>query len=93
ALAALRPLFPALDAAVARAAELVSAERDGTHRADLRRTIREQLAGEEDLRDIDFAHVEAAVRALEGGRTGVFHMKAGVALRIERGLISGNTRE
>ncbi len=93
ALAALRPLFPALDEAVARAAELVAAERDGTRRADLRRSIREQLAGEEGLRDIDFAHVEAAVRALEGGATGTFHMKAGVALKIERGTISGVSRE
>lgn len=88
ALEALRPLFPALDAAVARAAQLISEDRDAAPRAELRRSIRDRLAGEDELRDIDFAHVEAAVRALEAGRTGVFHMKPGVWLRIERGSIS-----
>lgn len=87
ALAALRPLFPGLDAAVARAAQLVSEEQDATRRAELRRSIREQLATEEGLRDIDFAHVEAVVRAIENGRTGTFHMKPGVVLRVERGSI------
>jgi tRNA(Ile)-lysidine synthase len=93
ALGALRPLFPALDAAVARAAELVSDEQDATRRATLRRSIREQLAGEEGLREIDFSHVEAAVRAIEGGCSGTFHMKPGVALRIERGSIRGVSKE
>lgn len=88
ALEALRPLFPALDAAVARAAQLVAEERDAAPRADLRRSIRERLARDDDLRDVDFEHVEAAVRALEAGQTGTFHMKAGVWLRIERGEIS-----
>jgi tRNA(Ile)-lysidine synthase len=87
ALAALRPLFPGLDAAVARAAQLVSEEQDGTPRAELRRSIRDQLAAQDGLRDIDFAHVEEAVRAIETGRTGTFHMKPGLALRIERGSI------
>lgn len=93
ALAALRPLFPGLDAAVARAAEVVAEERDATARAELRRSVREQLGREDELRDIDFLHVEAAVRALEGGRTGTFHMKPGIALRIERGVVTGITRE
>jgi flavin-binding protein dodecin len=86
-LAALRPLFPGLDAAVARAAQLVSEEQDGTPRAELRRSIRDQLAAEDSLRDIDFSHVEEAVRAIETGRTGTFHMNPGLALRIERGSI------
>jgi tRNA(Ile)-lysidine synthase len=93
ALAALRPLFPGLDAAVARAAGVVSEERDASARAELRRSVREQLGREDELRDIDFLHVEAAVRALEGRRTGTFHMKPGIALRIERGAITGITRE
>ena len=93
ALETLRPLFPGLDRAVARAAELAAQEQDGTRRAQLRSSIREQLAAEESLRDIDFAHVEAAVRALELGRSGTFHMKPGIALRIERGSISGIKRE
>jgi tRNA(Ile)-lysidine synthase len=93
ALAALRPLFPGLDTAVARAVGVVSEELDATARAHLRRSVREQLGKEQELRDIDFLHVEAAVRALEGGRTGTFHMKPGIALRIERGTIKGITRE
>lgn len=89
ALAALRPLFPGLDAAVARAAHVVGDEGDATKRAELRRTIRERLAIDDELRDIDFTHVEAAVRALETGRSGTFLMKPGVALRIEGGAIAG----
>jgi tRNA(Ile)-lysidine synthase len=92
ALAALRPLFPGLDEAVARAASLLSDERDQTERAHLRRALRRRLADEVELRDIDFEHVEAAVRALEEGRTGVFYMKPGVALRIEGHGIGGMKR-
>lgn len=91
ALAALRPLFPGLDVAVARAAEIVTDERDAAPRAHLRRSVREELDKEAGLRDIDFGHVEEAVRALEGGRSGTFHMKPGIALRIERGIVTGIT--
>jgi tRNA(Ile)-lysidine synthase len=93
ALVSLRPLFPGLDRAVARAAELVSDEDDKTPRAQLRRSIRAQLAVEDNLRDIDFSHVEAAVRALEEGGSGTFHMKPGIALRIERGSVRGIKRQ
>jgi tRNA(Ile)-lysidine synthase len=93
ALTALRPLFPALDAAVARAAEVVTGERDASQRAELRRCVRAELEREDDLREIDFLHVEEAVRALQEGRTGTFHMKPGIALRIERGTIAGITKE
>jgi tRNA(Ile)-lysidine synthase len=93
ALAALRPLFPGLDAAVARAAQVVGEERDGMPRARLRRSVRERLEREAELRDVDFLHVEAAVRALEGGRSGTFHMKSGVALRIEDGAVRSINRE
>ena len=93
ALAALRPLFPGLDAAVARAAAIARDERDDSLRAQLRRSVREELDREAELRDIDFLHVEAAVRALERGRTGTFHMKPGIALRIQRGIVTGITRE
>lgn len=92
ALQALRPLFPGLDEAVARAASLLSDEQDETERAHLRRALRQRLADETELRDIDFEHVEAAVRALEDGRTGVFYMKPGVSLRIERDGIRGMKR-
>ena len=92
ALDALRPLFPGLDEAVARAASLLSDEQDETERAHLRRLLRQRLAEETELRDIDFEHVEAAVRALEEGRTGVFYMKPGVSLKIERDGIRGMKR-
>jgi tRNA(Ile)-lysidine synthase len=93
ALTALRPLFPGLDAAVARAAGVVAEERDVSPRAELRRSVREHLGEQDELRDIDFQHVEAAVRALENRGTGIFHMKPGLALRIERGMVAGITRE
>ncbi len=87
ALEALRPLFPGLDAAVARSAELVGEDRDGTERASLRREVRRALAGDEALHDVDFLHVEAAVRALERGGSGRFHMKPGVELEIAAGTV------
>jgi tRNA(Ile)-lysidine synthetase-like protein len=87
ALTSLRPLFPGLDSAVARTAELLAAESAGTQRADLRREVRAALAAQDGLRDIDFEHVEAAVRTIERGGSGRFHMKKGVELRIEQGII------
>lgn len=93
ALAALRPLFPGLDSAVSRAAGLVSDEHGKSPRSELRRSVRDQLAREDALRDIDFLHVEEAVRALEGGRTGTFHMKPGLALRIEGGVVTNISRK
>ena len=93
ALEALRPLFPGLDEAVARAAALVADEHDSVERAELRRAVRERLAREDSLRDVDFQHVEAAVRALEAGTSGSFHMKAGVRLEIVRGTIAGISKQ
>jgi tRNA(Ile)-lysidine synthase TilS/MesJ len=92
ALGALRPLFPGLDAAVARAAHLAGDEAREPQRAELRRLVRDRLAREDTLRDVDFAHVEAAVRALESGSSGSFYMKAGICLEIERGAIAGISR-
>lgn len=89
ALANLRPLFPALDRAVARAAEVIAEERRDSPRARLRRSVRERFAADDDLHDLDFCHVEAAVRALESGRSGTYFMKPGVGLRIEAGTIAG----
>lgn len=89
ALGALRPLFPGLDEAVARAAHLVGDEARAPERAGLRRKVRERLAQEDTLADVDFAHVEAAVRALESGGSGSFYMKAGIRLEIDRGAIAG----
>jgi tRNA(Ile)-lysidine synthase len=87
ALEALRPLFPGLDAAVARAADLAGEDLAGSDRAALRRQVRAALGEQEGLRDVDFVHIEAAVRAMERGTSGRFHMKPGVELTIERGSI------
>jgi tRNA(Ile)-lysidine synthase TilS/MesJ len=87
ALDALRPLFPGLDAAVARTAELVGGEMEQSDRAAWRRQVRNALDMEEALRDVDFEHVEAAVRALERGHSGRFHMKTGIELEISGGDI------
>jgi tRNA(Ile)-lysidine synthase len=84
ALGALRPLFPGLDAAIARTADVLSEELAGTRRAELRRRVRETLAEEAGLRDVDFQHVEAAVRAMERGRSGRFHMKKSVILSVSK---------
>jgi len=92
ALGALRPLFPGLDEAVARAAAIAGDEAQARSRADLRRLIRARLAREDELRDVDFLHVEEAVRALERGASGSFHMKAGVRLEILHGGIAGIIR-
>lgn len=92
ALAALRPLFAGLDEAIARAAELCDDEREALPRAQLRRLVRQRLALERELRDVDFLHVEAAVRALETHSSGSFFMKAGVRLEIRDGSIAGIKR-
>lgn len=88
ALAALRPLFPGLDAAVSRAAQVVDAELAGAPEALLRRHVRDTLRENQALRGVDFEHVEAAVRALERGRSGRFSMGPGVELTIENGELT-----
>lgn len=93
ALDALRPLFPGLDEAVARAATLAADEARAPARTELRRRVRACLAEQEELRDIAFTHVEEAVRALEKGQSGSFWMKPGVRLEIRRGEVAGISRE
>ncbi len=93
ALDALRPLFPGLDAAVARSAEIVGAELGASDRARLRRQVRAALADQEGLRDVDFAHVEAVVHALERGASGRFHVRSGLNVVVERGEIARIDRE
>lgn len=88
ALAALRPLFPGLDAAVARTADVVSGELAQTPASGLRKQVRKTLQEQEALRDVDFSHVEAAVRALQTGGSGRFYMKAGVELLVEKGTFT-----
>ena len=88
ALLALRPLFPGLDAAVARAAHVVGDELSAAPAASLRRGVRDRLRAHEALRGVDFEHVEAAVRALERGRSGHFSMGSGVEVEIENGELT-----
>ncbi len=88
ALAALRPLFPGLDAAVARAAQVVGDELAEAPQAMLRRQVRDTLREHQALRGVDFDHVEAAVRALERGGSGRFAMGPGVELTIENGELT-----
>lgn len=88
ALAALRPLFPGLDAAVARAAEVVGAELRGSPAAAVRRQVREALREHEALGDVDFEHIEAAVRALQRGSSGRFFMAPGVEIEVAGGAVT-----
>lgn len=88
ALAGLRPLFPGLDAAVARSAHVVSDELLETQQAALRRQVRASLREHQALRGVDFEHVEAAVRALERGGSGSFTMASGVVVTIENGELT-----
>ena len=88
ALEALRPAFPGLDAAVSRTAEVMGAELQDADRAGLRRRVRAALRENDALRDVDFEHVEAAVRALQSGGSGRFFMNTEVELAIHRGQIS-----
>lgn len=88
ALAALRPLFPGLDAAVARAAEVVGAELRTAPAADARRQVRAALREHEALDGVDFEHIEAAVRALQAGGSGRFFMAPGVEVRVAGGELT-----
>jgi len=78
-------MFPGLDEAVARAAELVGAELSASRASQTRRQIRDELAKHEAWRGVDFEHVEAAVRAIQAGRSGRFAMGSGVEVAIEKG--------
>ncbi len=88
ALQALRPLFPGLDTAVARAAEVVGAEFGATPSAAVRRQVREALREHEALGDVDFEHIEAAVRALQQGGSGRFFMAPGVEITVSDGALT-----
>ncbi|HKU68969.1 MAG TPA: tRNA lysidine(34) synthetase TilS [Candidatus Baltobacteraceae bacterium] len=88
ALTALRPLFPGLDAAVARAAQVVGDELAEAPMAALRRRVRDTLREHDALRGVDFDHIEAAVRALERGGSGRFAMGPGLEVTIENGELT-----
>ncbi len=86
ALAELRPSFPGLDAAVARCAAILREEADGTPRSRLRRRLRSAVAGATgDARDLTFERLEAAARAVEGGRPGRHFLRRGVEIVVSEG--------
>ncbi|MBV9270281.1 MAG: tRNA lysidine(34) synthetase TilS [Candidatus Eremiobacteraeota bacterium] len=92
ALSVLRPLFPGLDAAVARTAEVAAHEVAASPVASLRRRVSEALKAEEALADVDFEHVEAVVRTLARGGTGRFIMNDRIELAIENGRLKVQQR-
>ncbi len=92
ALTGLRPLFPGLDEAISRAAGLGAAEAGETPRAALRRQVRAAVGADCGLKDVAFAHVEAAAIALERGGSGRFFMKDGIDLVIQDGRLRVETR-
>ncbi|GAC1302605.1 MAG: hypothetical protein NVSMB19_12030 [Vulcanimicrobiaceae bacterium] len=84
ALADLRTGFPHLDAAVARCAAIVRAERAATPRAALREGLRLHVrAATGSLRDVPFERLEAVARALESGAPGRHFLRRGVEAIIE----------
>lgn len=84
ALADLRTSFPHLDAAVARCAEILRAERAGDARATLREAVRHEVrlvTGH--AQDVSFERLDAAASALERGARGRHFLRRGVELIIE----------
>lgn len=92
ALAALRPLFPGLDAAVARTADVAAHEAGATEVAALRRRVRETLKAQEALTNVDFERIEAVVRTLQRGGAGHFAMSEYVDVTIENGELKVQKR-
>lgn len=88
ALESLRPLFPGLDEAVARAARVAADETAKTPRASYRNAIRRTLQAQDALSGVGFEHVEAAVRAVEAGRSGRFSMGGGIEVLVENGALT-----
>ena len=70
ALETLRDDFPHLDEAVARCAEILRDERDGSERGQMRAGLRSLLADRGANRDVTLERVDAAVRLLERGTAG-----------------------
>jgi tRNA(Ile)-lysidine synthase len=83
ALAALRPSFPELDAAIARYAAIARAEREGDRHAALRRRLRAGLADSlGDVREITFERLESLAQAVETGRAGRHFVRRNVELIV-----------
>ncbi len=87
ALESLRGVFPQLDRAVSRAAEIVHHDAAGADRAGLRRRVLAALQEIDSLGEVSFKHIEAAVNALENGRSGRFFLRSDVELEIGGGQL------
>jgi tRNA(Ile)-lysidine synthase len=83
ALGTLRDAFPHLDEAVARCAEILRDERDGTERGQMRAGLRRLLADQGSNRDVSLERVDAAVRLLESGGQGRISLGKGTELVVE----------
>ena len=84
ALAGLRPVFPRLDAAVARCATILAEERTNAGRAELRLRLRDELAAAlGDTRDVGFERLDAAASAIERGAAGRHFLRRGVEVVVE----------
>jgi tRNA(Ile)-lysidine synthase len=83
ALETLRDDFPHLDEAVARCAEILRDERDGTERGQMRSGLRRLLADRGAVRDVTLERVDAAVRLLERGTPGRVSLGRGTELVVE----------
>lgn len=88
ALEPLRPLFPGLDAAVARSAAILAAELALEPLAEARRQVREALRAHHGLDGVSFEHVDAAARAVLERRTGRFFLAPGIEAAIENGALT-----
>jgi len=84
ALVDLRASFPHLDAAVARCADILRAERAAAPRAALRERLRVEVrAAAGDTRDVPFERLDAVARALERGTPGRHFLRRGVEAIVE----------
>jgi tRNA(Ile)-lysidine synthase len=85
ALADLRELFPHIDEAVARCAEISGEEAAGGERAQLRRRLRDELVRAGMSRDVTFERLDAAAHGVQSGRRGRHFIKRGVHLEVDAG--------
>jgi tRNA(Ile)-lysidine synthase len=84
ALAALRPSFPHLDAAVARCAAILREERAGDAVALARKDLRAALAaGPAGTRDLTYERLTAAAKALQPANSRRHYLRHGVELIVE----------
>jgi len=88
ALAALRPLFPGLDRAVARSARILGTDvAEEPDRTAARRWLRGTLLPRTGPDTLDFERVEALLSAIERAGSGQISLGTGVVARLRRGEI------